>query len=245
MLPKLNPLLLIFFILNICFVYSNSSQAQESLSFGEIRSSGNVYIESSTGNWQNIQPVYPLLKNTKLRTKDGVVYITTQEGGRIDISKDSELSIESSKRKYIVNLSKGTVSFNVSSDIDFSVLTPEATVLINTQAGGIYSLVAGPGAPNITNIYGMVIRNDQGTFIRSLSGRIMIRHNSRYVLIENGETFFAGIGEGTTPATSHIVSSGSYLGPVVVLGGFSAIVGGLSFEAFRGNGHASPHSFSR
>ncbi len=235
---------LIFFLAIPFSFYPFIVLAEETLSFGELHSSGSVQIETSTGTWENIQPVYPLLKNTRLRTKDGVVFITTKEGSRIDVSKDSELYIEASNKSYRINLLKGTITFNVSSDIDFSVLTHETTVFITKQIGGIYSLVAGPGAPSTTNIYGMVLRNAQGTYIKSFSGKLMIKHNVRYILIDSGETFFAGLNEGTVPQNAiNNAGSGSYLGPTIVLGGFSAIVGGLSFEAFRGTGHASPHSF--
>lgn len=238
--------ILVIILFNFFLLFPNHLKAGENLSFGEMRSSGKVYIESSTGKWQDIQPVYPLLKNTKLRTTDGVVLITIKDGSRIDISRDSELSIELSDSKYILNLLKGTITFNINSFTDFSILTPEANISVGKKVGGIYSLVAGPGAPNQTNIYGMVLRNDQGTFIRSFSGKLMIKHNARNVLIDSGETFFAGLGGDTIPpGSSNISGSGSYLGPTIVLGGFSAIVGGLSFEAFRGTGHASPHSFNK
>jgi hypothetical protein len=216
--------------------------AQESIAFGEIKASGNVQIQSSTGKWTETQPVYPLLKNTKFRTNEGIVLITTKEGSRIDISKDSELTIDAMSGSYRVNLVKGTISFNIASSVSFVVITPEATVSVSQQVGGYYTLVAGPGAPNPVSIQGMVFRNDKGTFIRDISGKMNITHVSKTLVLDTGETFFAAA-EGHDKAAGALPTGNANLTKGIIAGAFFTTGAITAFEAFRGTGRASPNGF--
>ena len=224
-------------------IFSSYVFAQESsIAFGDIKASGNVQIQSSTGKWIEMQPVYPLLKNTKLRTNEGIVLITTKEGSRIDISKDSELTIDAMGASYRVNLVKGTVTFNVLSSVSFAVITPEATLSVSQQVGGYYTLVAGPGAPNPVTIQGMVIRNDKGTFIRDVSGRMNITHVSKSLVLNAGETFFAAA-EGHDKAVGAVATGNSNLTKGIIAGAFFTTGTITAFEAFRGPRRASPEGF--
>jgi len=223
-------------------VASHASAQDSSLAFGEIKASGNVQIQSSTGKWTAMQPVYPLLKNTKLRTNEGIVLITTKEGSRIDISRDSELTIDATGASYSVNLVKGTITFNMVPSVSFAVITPEATISVVQQVGGYYTLVAGPGASNPVTIQGMVFRNDKGTFIRDISGRMNITHVSKTLVLNTGETFFAAA-DGNDKAVGALPTGSSNLTKGLIVGAFFTTGTIISFEAFRGTDVASRDGF--
>lgn len=241
----------IIFLLAITSANLLSSQnclAQESYAFGEIKSSGSVQIGSSTGKWVQIQDIYPLLKNTKIRTNDGIVFITTREGSRIDLSKDTEASIEAMNNNYPVNLVNGTISFNITPSSSLTIVTKNATISVATQVGGYYSLVAGPGAPDLTNIQGMVFSNAQGTYIKSINGRINISGSSLQARVLNtGESLFASADGGDKPLGYNPAN------PKLSTGAIQALITGAFFtgatitaiEAFRGDGVHSPSGFKK
>lgn len=223
-------------------VPSHAFAQDSSMAFGEIKASGNVQIQSSTGKWTEMQPIYPLLKNTKLRTNDGVVMISAKEGSRIDISKDSELAIDAMGANYTVNLVKGTITFNMLPAVSFAVITPEATVSVSQQVGGSYTLTAGPGAANPSTIQGMVVRNAKGTFIRNISGKIQITHVSNTLVLNTGETFFAAA-DGQDKAVGALPSGNSNLTKGIIAGAFFTTGTITALEAFRGTGRASSEGF--
>jgi hypothetical protein len=229
-------------ILSNLIVSSHVFAQGVSIAFGEVKSSGNVQVQSSTGKWIEMQPVYPLLQNTKLRTNEGIVFITTKEGSRIDISKDSEITIDSMNASYRINLLKGTITFNIVSSVSFAVITQEATLSVSQQFGGYYSLVAGPGAPNPVTIQGLVIRNDKGTFIRDISGKMNIAHVSETLVLNTGGTFFAAA-EGHNKAVGALPAGNDTLAQGLITGAFFTTGTITAFEAFRGTGRDSPEGF--
>ena len=231
------------FIILLNIVFSSYVFAQKSsFSFGDMKAAGHVQIQSSTGKWVDMQPLYPLLSTTKLRTNGGVVMITTREGSRIDISKDTELSINAMHSGYSVNLVQGTITFNIVSTVSFAVITPEATVSVSQQFGGRYNMVAGPGVPTPTTIQGIVIRDDNGTFIRDISGKMSITHVSKTLVLSTGETFYAGAGD-HSKAAGALIPNHSNLTAGLICGAFFTTGTITAFEAFRGAGRASPEGF--
>jgi hypothetical protein len=155
-------LILIPSLIFMNFIPTAQVSAGKPMAFGEIRSTGNVLIESSTGQWMEMQETsYPLIKNTKLRTRDGIVSITTSDGSKIDLSKDTEAAINALNGGYTVSLTKGNVSFNITPSITLTITTPHVTV---------------SAIPNPANIQGIVICSDKGTEVRSISGKINVSY---------------------------------------------------------------------
>lgn len=236
------------------FIFTNLVSAmqvtpQELMAFGEIRAIGVVQIESSTGKWVDMAAVYPLLKNTKLKTQDGIVSITAKDGSSIVLSKDTEAAIYALNGRYTVNLVKGTISFNVCPSPSLTVTTKEATVSVTQQIGGYNSLVAGVGAPSPANIQGIVFCSDKGTEVRSVSGKMNVSFRGLPPNILNtGERLFASsadLGEGVTAAAAPAAgtAAGSKLVSALIVGAFFTTGTITAFESFRGTGVASPSGF--
>lgn len=222
------------------------ASSMEPVAFGEIKSSGGVQIGSSTGKWVQVQDVYPLLKNTRIRTNDGVVFITTRDGSRIDLSKETEASIDAAKGSYSVALENGTVSFNITPSTSLAITTRGAIISVAQQVGGYYSLVAGVGAPSFTNIKGMVFSGPKGTFIKSISGRINVSGPALQARVLNaGESLFASL-EGGEKALGYIpATTGSDSGAIQVMitGAFFTGATMSAIESFRGHGIHSRAGF--
>jgi hypothetical protein len=212
------------------FIFATQISAQEPVAFGEIKAAGAagaVQIESSTGQWVEMRDVYPLLKNTKLRTRDGIVSITTRGGSRIELSKDTEVAFEALNGGYTINLKQGTLSFNLTPPESLTVTAAQVTV----------SAVTNP-----ENIRGMVICSEKGTEIRSISGKINVSYlGSNIKILAAGESLFVsakgqviaaaagaattGTTAGTTIGTTGLIVAGALVTTGIVVA-VSALGGG-------------------
>jgi hypothetical protein len=236
------------FILNN-FIFSMYALAEGPVAFGEMKASGAVQIESSTGKWVEMQDVYPLLKNTKLRTGDGLIFITTREGSRIDLSRGTEVTIDAMNGSYSVNLVRGSISFNVAPTSTLNIDTKQANISIASQVAGYHSLVAGYGAPSLANTQGMVFNNDKGTLIRSNNGRIEVVINGLQPrTLNTGESLFAALeGNGNKGIIGNETGDpGNYskLFRGLIIGTFFTTATITAFDAFRGtHGVASPSGY--
>jgi hypothetical protein len=238
-------LLAAFTLIN--FIPATQVTAQEPIAFGEIKAGGTVQIESSVGKWIKVQDIYPLLKNTKLRTEDGIVFITTKDGSRIDLSRNTEASIDAANGSYTVNLVKGTLTFNMNPSESFIVMTEHAIVKASQQEGGTYPLVAGVGAPAPANIQGMVFNDEDGTFVKSDSGKINVvfRDGSQPKVLTDGQTLLALTREKRTrrkAAAAEGPSGDQNAGwkQALIVGGFLATGAILTPDGWRGEGTPSP-----
>ena len=209
--------LLILFLLSMNIAFIPQVLAQEPLAYGEIKASGGVLIESSNGKWLKMQDVYPLLNETKLKTGDGVVFITMKDGSRIDLSKETEAALKAQKSAYTSNLAKGTLSFKVTPFSTLTIVTPHATI---------------SAIPNPSDIHGIVSCTDKGTEVRSITGKVSVSYNSQKKLLYTGERLFAtpAGAEGTsTAATIAGAPLATTLGALVIAAGCTII----AVEAFR------------
>ncbi len=239
-IPSLIAALFLSFI-----VSSTNVSAKEAVALGEIKATGMVSIESSVGKWVELRDAYPLLKSTKLKTNEGVVSITTKEGARIDLSRNTELSIDAAGNSYTLTLAYGTVSFNIMPSAEFIIITKDATISAGRQVAGYYSLVAGPGAPRLPNIQGMVFSDSKGTLTRSITGRINVSGKGfQAKALDSGESFFASVeGEKSPPGYTSAAGSDAWLTKGLILGGFSISAGLTANESFRGHGTHSKSAF--
>lgn len=238
-------------ILILSLIFTNffpafQALAESPMAFGEIKAAGAVLIESSTGKWVEMRDIYPLLKNTKLRTGDGIVFITTKDGSKLDLSRETEVAIDVLNGTYTVKLINGTLSFNITPSASFTIVTKDANISVTRQMDGYYSLIAGAGAPGFTNIQGMVFCDAKGTYIRSIAGSLNISgENFQPKILSTGETFLAsvnGSGEPLGYTTANPGSTGLVPGLIVgvVFTGAAAII---ASESFREEEVASPSGF--
>ncbi len=222
----------------------------EILSFGEIKSAGNVQIESSRGKWIKVNEIYPLFKNTRLKTTDGVVFITTSSGSRIDLSKDTEVEIITEGGTYKVNMKKGTLTFNITPASSLIIYIADKIISVEKRLEGYQLLLGGIGVSSLKDTQGIVFFNNKEIFIKSILGNINIsdKNGLQMKILGAGETFLARLddqqnnNEGLPLSeypqwtTAHIQG--------LILGTFFTSTTITAFEAFRGSrGFKSPSGF--
>jgi ferric-dicitrate binding protein FerR (iron transport regulator) len=223
-------------------IFASYASAGERMAFGEIKSSRGVQINSSTGRWVQMQEIYPLLQSTGIRTNDGIALITTEEGSRLDFSRETEAGIEAKSGSYAVNLVKGTLSFSMTPSSSLTVTTKDADISVSQQMAGQYPLVAGPAAPSYAKIQGMVNSTAKGTFIRSISGRIRVSlRGAQARVLDTGESLFTASGRQGDDSVVENQPRNMWLARALVLGEITTAGTILSLEAFRREGVYSKH----
>jgi hypothetical protein len=236
------------------FIHINAASAQSVNVIGEVKASGKVFIESSSGQWLPAPATYPLLQNTGIKTDDGSASIFFKDGSRVDIAKNSIALVDGSASQYSIQLNKGIVAFNITASSSLTVQTPSASISANRSS----SLVQKVSIEKSGRVLGVISATEKGTEIRSISGRIMVDITpSEAKLISTGESIFIdtnskynvyktqAVSQGST-APSPVVAgaSGETIGQVVVVGVFVTAVTVGAFDAFRaGSGVASPSGF--
>jgi hypothetical protein len=204
--------------------------AQEPMAFGEIKPEGEVFILNSSGKWVELKNVYPLLKRTKLKTKDGTAFITTKEGSKIDILKETEAIITVVDTGYTVDILNctGNLSFNIIPPVTLAVTTPETTLLYVQKAE----------TPSPANIRGTVLNKDTGTEVKSIFGKIKVaQHSFQEKILDTGESLFVS-GECVIAAVVPFPAPICFPACLFITGGAIA-----AYEGFRGEGVATPSGF--
>jgi len=236
-------IILIFSLVFMNFVFTAQVLAQEPMAFGEIRPIGDVMVGTSTNEWLKLNDIYPLLKNTKLLTKEGTAFIATKDKLKIRLLENTEASIVTENSNYSVNLTNGALSFSAIPSIPFSIIAAQATIS------------AVPGT-NYTNIEGMVRSSGQGTEIRCISGDIKVsRLGSRDKTLKAGEKLFVSsagtVGEAETETKKEtreakVTESKSHhlrnivIGSLVIAGGTVAALAAFGKSGGEGGKVASP-----
>lgn len=158
-------LLAVFSLVNIAGV-----SAQTVAVLGELQSTGEVFMSSPTGQWSPAMPTYPLLQDTGIRTEDGSASIFFKDGSRVDLSKDTIVSIGGGAQNYTMHLAKGVIAFSIKPISSLSVSTPSASISINSKD----NIVQKVGYEKSSRILGVISSNEKGTEVRSISGRILV-----------------------------------------------------------------------
>jgi len=224
---KKNPFISVTLAFTFLFISATQVSAQEVIAYGEIKSSGDVMIASSTDKWTKMKGIYPLLNSTEIMTKEGVAFIVMKDGSKIELSKNTEASIDV-KKSYLANLKRGTLYFGVIPSDSLSIFTAQATILVAKETG----------SPDSQSIQGMVISSEKGTEIRCFSGHINVTFlGSQKKILKTDEIFFVSssgpVQLYATGAKARLINS-TFLG-LFITGGTVA-----AFDAFRKGGIASP-----
>ena len=237
--------LISYFLIGIfSLVNITSLSAQTVPVLGEIRSSGKVFIASSIDKWSPAMQTYPLLQGTGIRTEDGTVSVFLKDGSRMDLSRDTTVSISGDVRNYSVHLAKGTVTFNITATSTLSVATPSASISVNSKE----DIVRKVGYEKPVRVLGIISVTEKGTEVRDVAGRIAVLSSSLSVpkILVTGESSF--IGADNTYKVYKTQARGVYTdsdsdkrkkGAFLWLGavaGESAVLYGLN-QAFPGHGH--------
>lgn len=208
--------------------------------FGEIKSTGKVFIGSSSGNWSPAMPAYPLLQDTGIRIEDGSASIFLKDGSRVDLSRDTIVSISGEAPNYTINLAKGVLVFSITPTSSLAVSTPSASILVNSKDG----IVQKVGHEKSSRILGVISSNEKGTEVRSISGRIVVASSTAGTkTLVTGESMLVGP-ESNYKAYKTQVVGGASVGGTTGGGGALLAVGTAVGEglALYGLNHTFTHN---
>jgi hypothetical protein len=198
--------LISYFIIVIFSVVNIASLSAQSVPvLGEIKSSGNVFISSSTGQWSPAMPTYPLLNDTGIKTEDGVASIFFKDGSKVDISKNSVVSVVSTPPGHTIKLTQGVISFNLTSSSSLAISALSADVL-----------AIGGKDP----VFGNVIVRGNCVEVKSFTGVVQVTSATGPKLLKSGEN--ASFGE--CIAAAPVYSSGETTAKYVILSGMGLLI---------------------
>jgi len=180
-------LYIVLFIFSFCTIAGVSAQNVPVL--GEMHSTGKVFIGSSSGKWSPAVQTYPLLQDTGIRTEDGRSSIFFKDGSRIDLSRDTIVSISGEAQNYTIHLAKGVIAFSMTPVSSLAVSTPSASISVNSSA----NIVQKVGYAKASRVLGVISATEKGTEVRSISGRIEVASTATATrTVSSGESIFVG-----------------------------------------------------
>ncbi|MEW6002609.1 MAG: hypothetical protein AB1638_08200 [Nitrospirota bacterium] len=143
---------------------------------GDVVGSGNTEMKTSFDRWISITgKSYPVIDGSTLRSNEGRMSVIMKDGARMEVGKDSSVTINGSRGNYIINLINGGIVFIIPDGINFSVTTPTSIVHVHSEASRARKpiLTSKNGQSCITK--GVVIYDGKGTKIFSINGTLMIK----------------------------------------------------------------------
>ena len=200
--------LISFFIIGIfSLINITNLSAQTVPVLGEIKSSGRVFISSSTGQWSPAMPTYPLLNDTGIKTEDGVASIFFKDGSKVDLARDSVVSVASAPPGHTIKLTQGVISFNI---------TPSSSLSVSAASADI--LAIGGKEPVLGNI------TVRGTCmeVKSLTGNVQVTSSATgpKLLTSGGNALFGDCKPAAVPAYSSAEITAKY----IILSGMGLLV---------------------
>lgn len=135
------------------------------MALGEMRTYGDVFIRSSTGNWTPAPPSYPILVNTAVNIEKGAVALRFKDGSRINLDESTTAVITGTESGYAVHLSQGGLAIHSS---------PAASLALSNTAIDI-SVNNGDGVNQGVAFLGTMRSRDKKIEVQSLSGEARVR----------------------------------------------------------------------
>ena len=225
---------------------------------GEMVSRGEVKIEVKEGVWKSVEPsLFPLFKNSKVRTEKGTALITLAKMGQIEMDQNTQLSLDQSDRW---TLSQGRIDFRIPTNggIDFKVkdlsVTSSRSLHVSTGQARV--------APEQPEIVGSIWVHSNGSVtVRSLQGSLSVMNQDRVVIagVSSKESVTVpsmtvkGAPRVMVAQAGEVAAGGSEAAPAeflglgtwawVGIGAGAAVIGGVAIGAGGGGGgggHAVP-----
>lgn len=228
----------ILFLLFCQVAFSMESQINV---LGDVIGEGRADMKAAFNNWIPVTgKTYPIVSQTQLKTGDGKMSIMLRDGVRMEIAKNSDLTISGSKGNYTVSLDNGSIGFSVPQGIDFSVVTRTSTVQVPSAAAFIKKV----SLETPENVRGIVIYDGKGTKVISVSGTLMVKNalGERSQMVTAGKAFYvAGTDAGYRVTPVQLIEDQ----PAGVISPWPFILGGAKIgEYFLVNSfyHASHHT---
>ncbi len=232
----------VLLLVSFSFVIIAPVSAQSIAVLGEVKASGKVSIESTSGQWLSAPAAYPLLQNTGIKTEEGSAALYFKDGSRIDLSKNSLALVDGSNSQYTVKMANGILAFNMAPGASLSVQTASTTISVNKKN----ALVQKVSLEKSGRVLGVISSSDKGTEIRCISGRVAIEVTpTETKLLSTGESIFVDANsaykvyntQAFVPETRNSSSSGDWTG--------AYIAGGIGLASYFAlcRGYASPSHF--
>lgn len=170
----------------VAFIFTLISPlfAQGVAAIGEVRPAGKILIKSSDGDWMTFEGSYPLMQNTAIKTEAESAQVYFRDGSRLSLANRTEARIDGSQGHYEVDLTSGTLAFNIGPAAALSVATPKAVVYINKM-----ELAQKVADVKPARALGIISISDKGTEVRGIAGRIVVDAGaSGYKVVGAGES---------------------------------------------------------
>lgn len=187
-LKVIKVIVFVLFLFTLLFLIKGNAESNI-FPVGTVLGIGQAELELIPGRMITISNTeYPLFSDSKLRTRDGKISITLKDKGRIEVYKNSELSILGGDGTYRVNLNKGTLAFSFPHTTSVTIITPTAT--IETVSSGALQRVT--YKKEIDYIKGLVIIDEKGnTQVISVSGEMAVRDvRGNYQILASGNSLY-------------------------------------------------------
>ena len=176
---------LMFFLCATVLLSVQNLCAQEPSALGEMRSYGDVFIRSSTGEWMPAPATYPILQNTAISTGKGSALLYYKDGSRISLSESTMAVVDGTNADYTVHLAKGSLAVNSS---------PKASMIVKNGSTDVY-INANPAESHNQSqrFLGTVYSKDTGIEMNSIVGASAVKVNATETkVIPSGQGIFIG-----------------------------------------------------
>jgi hypothetical protein len=214
---------------------------EKSLPLGGMISKGEVKFEARENVWKGVEPSqFPLFQGTKIKTEEGVAFVTLSNDSQIEVSPNSLFSLDQDSRFV---LSQGSVEFRIpsASQINFKVGNLSILKSRTIQAAKDLSTPA----RNEETIGSIFIHANGSVTIKSVQGKLNVVNQDQVVLAALSSKDSVTIPSTTVGAKPPVMvaqvgevaggGAGTILGlspgtAILVGGGALAAVGGLVYS---------------
>ena len=171
----------------------------------------------------------PILKESRIRTGDGVAVITLSPDGLVEVLTDSEIMIDRFEEKNLLSILRGAIRFTVPSNDVLSVDIPSAALVITLLTPMVSALNSLPYKGSERS--GIVELMDDGRVLVSSSKGIfkVSALNGNSMIVEEGKTFMlarAG-GGGSRASGTKVARVVSRANNLLLIGSSVAVAAGV------------------
>ncbi|MBI5198914.1 MAG: FecR domain-containing protein [Nitrospirae bacterium] len=186
---KAKVIVFLLFLFTLLFLIEGNAESN-TFPVGTVLGKGQAELEIIPGRMSTLgNTLHPLFSDSKLRTREGKISITLNDGSKMEAYKNSELSISGEKGSYKINLNKGSLAFNFPTISSVTIITPTVTI----ETGQSKSLIRKVAyTKEIDYIKGLVVIDEKGnTQIISVSGEMAVKDDrGNYQILASGKSLY-------------------------------------------------------
>ena len=199
---------------------------------GQAIAAGDAQINLNGSGWTKIgEMTYPVGAESALRTGGGSLSISLKNGGRIDLGRNSEISVSPRPGGYMVSLAKGRVVVNNPAKASICVRTPDGLMFRPANGNSSYAVYF-DGRPQAASF--------AGNLEVTAGERILANLPQGRSLVMEGRTARVLPVQAEGAITEEGLSTGAIItGGAIVVGGAVAIIAAKRYRDEKGP-QASP-----